>query len=260
MRVFQFACLMCCAVSACSIAEADGMFRRVPEVGEWVRFVHSMTAQLSPMIVDKEVLESPASEAITGTLTLKCVGEEQIADSRHLWIEFRWTTNAEGISEQWVVGKVLVPETQIVEGDLMQHVVRGWSQSDGGDVAEFNPATDEDGEDPVGFVAYMAFPNAHETIGGRQPRRLTINNEEVIANRSMAGDAAPREFKDWSVESDHVRCWLSPDHGFGVAAIEREYVFENAGSEEDVYRVEYRVTMELTETGEDAESDLPEHN
>lgn len=260
MRAFQFACLLCCAVGACSIVEAGGMFRRVPEVGEWVRFEHSMTAQLSPMVFDKEVIESPASEAITGTLTLKCVGEEQIEDSRHLWIEFRWTSDAEGISEQWVVGKVLVPETQIVEGDLMNHVVRGWSQSEGEDVAEFNPSTDEDGKGPGAFVAYMAFPNAHETIGGRQPKRLTINNEEVIVNRSMAGDVAPREFEDWSVEGDHVRCWLSPDHGFGVAAIEREYLFENAGSEEDVYRVEYEVTMSLVATGEDAESEFPEHN
>jgi hypothetical protein len=259
MRSLCLTLILCGSLGLVARCEAGGLFRRVPAVGEWARFDHTMTAQAGPEIIEKDVVENPVSEPIDSELIVKCVGEEQIEGVDHLWIELRWTTFVEGEPQPWVVIKVLAPAAEIVEGNFMEHVVRGWWQSAESPAAAFNPSGDVQGDDTVEYIAYMAFPHIAETTGSRHPRVLLVNNEETLLERSVSGEIADREFDDWRSIRDTARLWLSPDHAFGVAAVERTFLFENAGSEEDALRVEYNVTMQLVETGNGAVSDLPDN-
>lgn len=135
MRAVQFVCVLCCAISWCSLADAGGFFRRVPEVGEWARY---------EMTVDSSFGKSDESLVThTGAMVVKCVGEETIDEQRHLWIEFSCEMKVAADHEFREITKTLVHEDELLTDTLAAVDIRGWQSCNKSDPDELTFSSED---------------------------------------------------------------------------------------------------------------------
>jgi hypothetical protein len=243
-----------------NISEAGGFFRRVPEVGEWARYDLVMVVLVT---YPDENSPAPNFPEFTGTLTLKCVGEETINDVRHLWIESRlefWSSDDIESDGSWMILKLLVPADHVTDRDLAPHVVRGWTHFISAEgVSEWNPSIPNLQEDPLHLVMLLSFPVGEEEVSREQNKTLTIDGEEVPLTRIETSPLAERDFEDSHAHfSGEATWWPSDDHAFGIAAAEQLWNMDT--QEPFAVLAEWGMQMDLVETGTDAVSDLPQNN
>ncbi len=252
MEVVRHVVLCCiCMVSFAPKCEADGFFRRLPEVGEWARYEFVMEVDATA----QEELDLHQGE-FAGSLTLKCVGDEMIDEVEHLWLEARIDlTDVEG-ADGWVTVKLLVPADQVVDGKINANIVRGWCVAAFEEPRPLILSDDDFIREPSALNMMNAFPDSHISAGRRAVRTLTVDGEEIPLAHCETGDLPQRDFLD-TVLVGEATWWPSADHAFGIAAAELEWSSASTDLKEP-YRFTSR--MSLVEYGVDAESDLPEHN
>lgn len=252
MRSITWLLLVALTICSSTTCDAGGFFRRVPEVGEWARYERPWQSTFSSTAAGT-VESSGQSE-----LTLKCVGEVETNGARHLWIEARLDLN----NESWAVAKLLVPEDEIVEGDLLDHAVAIWVASENYEPYKAPVDWESLQRDPCVNILVIMFPWTPETAPLEQERSVTIEDEDVLLTSAEAGDIARRIVDDEVGENEtltgSVTWWPSADHAFGIAAADMRWRLHAQGDEKA--RIESRFQMNLVETGMDAISELPDHN
>jgi hypothetical protein len=249
MRTLLLALIAGFGFLGAATCEADGFFRRIPEVGEWARYELTMESRISEKPENLEVPE------IVGSLTLKCVGEESIDDMRHLWLEARMDYDYYSGTSHSTLFKLLVPAEQIVDGDLKQAAVRAWCRESEAEPRALVVAGDAFLQEHAAIAVLNAFPASHSTAGRRQRKTMTIDGEEVQLAAYESGDLHPYELEVARIEGEAM-WWPSADHAFGIAAAELRWRV-TAPEEQQQMSIS---RMELAETGTGAESDLPDNN
>jgi hypothetical protein len=255
MRLAICACLAASAF-ATSTCHADGFFRRVPQVGEWALYDVVMEYSANDKLGDES--PKPDDLSVTGSLALKCVGEEAIDGTPHLWIEIRFEMAEPGGSEHWMIVKALIPSDQLTEENVAEHIVRGWSERDDEDVYEIDLSAANFDDDASYFGRMLAFPEYDQSVGRRESRTLVVNGEEVQVAHSESGPLREQPIADEGQISGEATWWPSEPHAFGVAAAELRWIFQESG--QFASQMEVTIRMDLVETGIDAVSDLPDHN
>jgi hypothetical protein len=112
-----------CSLMSATMTFADGFFRRLPEVGE------SATYETVLLVTfDSEGDDSMDIPEFMGTLTLQCVGKTTIDEADHYWIEvlLALESQTQPIEMTW---KLLVAESDLVDGDPIANFSRGWQSS-----------------------------------------------------------------------------------------------------------------------------------
>lgn len=254
MRRFSLTLTVAFTLLAAADAHADGFFRRVPVVGEWASYDLQMTYSDNMKLGEDE--PKPDDQAVTGTLTLKCVGEETIEEVPHLWLEVRFDIVEPDGKEPWMVVKVLVPTEEVVGENLSDHIVRGWSARDDAEAYEIDLDANGFDEDPSMFARMLVFPAYDGSVGRRESRILTIDGEEVQLNHNESGTLLVLDTSEGQI-SGEATWWPSESHAFGIAAAELRW---DMNAEPIAIQIEMTMQMDLMETGTDAVSDLPDHN
>lgn len=251
MRIATLLMALGVSILSCIDSHAGGFFRRVPAVGEWARYEDTMFLT--------RFVGKPSEHTIefTGTLLLKCVGEEVINNERHLWIEWRRHTkgvDSDGDGHWWVV-KVLVPEEGLRENMLSAESVRGWRWT-------------EDGVEPLHFTSVSStepyWPEVTSCLGPDSPattarmdeRTIVVNEDEVHLTYA---ETAPQPSRDIGngVLSGEVTWWPDEDLAFGIASVEGTFEIDH---DEDTLDIRGHATSNLVATGADAVSELPDRN
>jgi hypothetical protein len=241
-----------CASVPC---EAGGFFRRSPEVGEWARYEIEMLMVIE--FKDETVAGYDPIE-FSGSLTLKCVGEATIEQTRCVWLESKLDVRNPLGNERWAVHKILVPVDQVAGDELIDHIVRGWRNHNfADDVSELVMDGREFQEDPWEYLLILSFSGAGDLVESQQQKSLTINNETVELTQCETGSLEEHQYDDARV-SGEATWWPSADHPFGIAAAEQLWSANINQPFEAV--IELAVDMDLKETGTEAVSDLPDHN
>ncbi len=234
-----------------TVGEAGGLFRRVPEVGEWAKFDWSLK---------REAFTSGSPDGtheLNGTYTIKCVGEEMVEGRRHLWIEIRHEILLEERDPFWSIHKARVPEDMLVDGEFSLDGMRGWrlASHPGGEPVEFSaPASDTD--DVLRTMTYVLAGRGEPADSEPGERTIEVEGQEHVLTRFESGLLPQPENEDVTVTVEGM-WWLSEDLAFGVAAVEFTglHVFHSRHSE-----WHQEVRFNLTATGDDAISELPDHN
>lgn len=241
----------CCVVGLAATCEASGFFRRLPEVGEWARYELVMSAHIHSKAAGQGV-----APQFAGSLTLRCVGEETIDDIRHLWIEGQMDLT-EGGEEESTLLKVLVPADQLVDGEVQGHIVRGWCGENGADARALILDDDKFDQEPAAFALMHLFPDSRIAAGRRQARTVTVAGAEHELTHCELGDLPRHEIDHADMVGEAV-WWPSADHAFGIAAA--EMVWTVAMADDVNTTIIYTSQLSLSDTGRDAESELPEQN
>jgi hypothetical protein len=241
------ACCVCLTTSCES--QAGGMFRRIPEVGEWASY--EVTGQMTRYIDGKEVVE-PGSP---GMLTIKCVGEETIDGVRHLWIEAVSSHPELQRPGTPTVLKYLVAEDEVVNDIATCDFERGWFQLDGLGIQAFEREEPQFGAvwaNVLGMLPHMESP-----IAAEGSKMIAVEGKEVELRQTETG--LVHEFNDPVIRARiAIDCtmWTSEDLAFGVASVEQTV---KATLEGELFN-EMQGTFNLVATGTGAVSELPDHN
>jgi hypothetical protein len=229
--------------------DAAGFFRRLPEVGEWAAFDLSSTQE----VIDSETHGTTIE--LTGTLTVRCVGEEMVEDRRHLWIEWEIESGTSG-----KIWKVLVSENILVDREPSLDGIRGWEP-------------DFWSDEPVEFsIPYAPVEAVNSTalifLGGGESgdsdageRTIEVDGQEHVLTQFDSGPV-PKPYER-KVENERINYtseatwWLSEDLAFGVAAVELTGSIVNR---EDDTESHQEIRFDLVTTGTGAVSELPDHN
>ncbi len=251
MKAVPFACVLCCTIGWCSVSQAGGFFRRLPEVGEWARYIRSIESTFT------STLAGTVESSSDSELTLKCVGEVETSGKNHLWIEAR----LDHADESWAVVKLLVPEDQVVDGDLIDNAVVIWVASKNYEPYKAPVDWDSLQRDPCVNALLIMIPWTPDTVEQEQERMLTINNGDVQLTHVEIGDLTDRLIDDgiagMETATGTVTWWPSDEHSFGIVAADMVWRIQEQGP--DKARIESRFQLELAATGTDAVSDLPDN-
>jgi hypothetical protein len=245
-------CVTCLLASATG-SEAGGLFRRVPEVGEWAAFDWSLT---------REAFSSGSPDGtieLTGTYTVTCVGEELVEGRRHLWIEIRHEIHPEERDPFWSIHKARVPEDMLVEAEFSLDGMRGWrlASRPGGEPVEFS-APDSDTDDVLRTLTYVLLGDG-ESDSEADERPIEVDGQEHVLTRSESGRLSlPDEFQSEEVTvTVDGTWWLSEDLAFGVPAAEFTGLHVFHARQSEWHQV---MRFDLVATGGDAISELPDHH
>jgi hypothetical protein len=250
-----------------SEAQAGGLIRRVPEVGEYARFSYRVTPD--PL--------QPGKLAWDGEMTLRCVGFEEVDGRQHLWIEIEESrqtidpTNGQRRPIRSHITKLLVAEDTLLSHDC--EIARGWIRFDedephevaGGLATElasgtlFGMVREDVRRTLIGYDDEEAIEAPIEITVAGEMRELTT---AVAGTRSSTRTEQLPEYvatfkRDWA-----SIWWLEEDLAFGVAA----WGCTITGTDGILGRMEPSRTWamtqryELVEFGTGAVTGLPDHN
>ncbi len=248
--------IRCCIVASVLITaiqcEAGGFFRRVPEVGEWARY--EMNFRIKTSVGPKG---PPMTHETEGVFTLKCVGSEEIDNTRHLWIECRFDYAPPEGEAFGTIYKILIPEDQILGGELTSENTRGWTapvDSEPQPLAFSSGASDKDS---AAGTLMMLFGGSNPVAGQQAERTVVVNDVEVELDHLETGSASGHEFVDMSVNLA-ATWWPHEDLAFGIASADLVWTMTYAN--EILGDAQTDARFDLVATGTDAVSDLPDHN
>lgn len=253
MRTVTCLLVIACMFLAATSAEAGGLFRRVPEVGEWAAFDWSLRGE------DVNSRGQKATHEFDATLTVKCVGEETVDGRRYLWIECLFEApEYEGVRDRKIF-KTLVPESVLADRESTLDDVRGWAPNfvSGREPLEFSAA---DGE--VGALRTMTeilLGDGEQGDAEQVERTIEVDGQEHVLTRFESGPVPlPHEPENENItKTVEGTWWLSEDLAFGVAALEITVLQVNRERESEEHG---EIRFELIATGTGAVSDLPDHN
>lgn len=235
-------------------AHAEGMLRRLPNVGEYAVYDTVLVVTSG----GNEDLDIPE---LTGTLTLQCVGIEEIDKEPHYWLEFLLVLENHEVPMQFTT-KLLVSESQIQEGDPVENFARGWYL----DSLISEPISLEHGHmeiasDPMPLWARAVFRGAKgdaEIL--EQAQTVTFGDQTLRIATAEHGNFEPDELLDDADLPNPITgwgtWWLHDDVAFGVAATEQLWTIEVP----EIGTIDFAIQCTLKEVGNDAVSALPDHN
>ncbi len=248
MRIAICLCIVGSALVTSAVCEVGGMFRRIPEVGEWASY--EVSGQMTIYLDGKEVVEPGAQ----GMLTIKCVGEETIEDVRHLWIEVVKSCPELQRPGNPTVLKYLVAEDEVMSGIASCDFERGWFQLDGLGIEAFEREEPQFG--PVWMNVLGMLPHVESPVAADDSKTITVGGKDVDLTQTESGQIADMH----QGASDHFTgdCtfWPGDDLAFGVASVDQTWKISYEGE----VRMEMQGTLNLVATGIDAVSELPDHN
>ncbi len=100
-----------------STASADGLLRRLPADGSWVRYQWTFT-------------RTEGAPQLAGTITISSVGTTTVADEKCRWLELKLIYDEQQSKHLWLM-KLLIPEKHFKHGDdFMKQSVRMWFKVD----------------------------------------------------------------------------------------------------------------------------------
>lgn len=240
-----------------SIAQADGLFRRLPQPGEYAVYKTLL------FVTSEEGEAFDRIPEIEGKLTLKCVGVEDIDGERHSWIEINTDYgDSSTLSSAAFTVKVLVADAEFLTGDPVENFVRGWYAAP--ESMEPTALTQEHvhsttDQMPLWLRAsFRGIEGDSETLDQSQTVEfggcsLTIATAE---HGNFAGDVLEDDSNGRMPISGWGTWWLHEDAAFGVAAMEQLWSLEF----EPVGTLDFAVQCTLTEFGADAVTQFPDHN
>jgi hypothetical protein len=224
----------------------------VPEVGEWARY------EITQHFIPDPGKRPESFEVIPGSLRVQCVGEETIEDQRHLWIELRWDMQPAEKFEATFISKVLVPEDELLLGELSAEDIRGWQQEDKSTPRELTFSADDLIEDSGGNMVRFLNAGALASTGQMSTRTITVNQEEFELTYAEHSLLPVLEYES-NIMSGEITIWPADDLAFGVASMDfaslQTYVADSMPTE-----TLNETRFDLVETGTGAVSDLPDHN
>ena len=236
---------------------AESLFQRLPEPGAWCRYDMIMLSQPKelPMALPEQ----------TGRLTVSALDVVEHEGQPHQWIEIEFvidvpdgTGNAETLS-QTLIYKFLVQRDQLEEdGEPLEQIARGWKQMMEAepveaDVANFGPA------EPDALIVRFVFGDPLEdrspvTI----PKRLSLDEEELVSEQGFSGRMPATEVADGLEMEGEITMWTHDSAAFGVLAADFVYDAKISTTPEQTLEMQMAVQLELAETGDGAESKLPD--
>ncbi len=233
--------------------DAGGMFRRMPTVGENAIYE-------TVLVVTSEDIEGFDVPEMAGTLTLQCVGVEEIEETKLFWLEVVLEVESQQAPLQFTI-KLLLSESQIIEGDPVSDFARGWyHDSQLGEPIALEPAHMDIASDPMPLWVRTVFRGVHgesETLG--QSQTIEIGDHPLQIATAEHGDFEPDELLDDTDLPNPLTgwgtWWLHEDAAFGVAATEQLWSIEVP----DVGTFDFAIQCMLKEVGSGAVSALPEH-
>lgn len=251
----MFACTLVLAGSA-ELAHADGLFRRVPEPGEWCRYG-------AVLLVSFEGIETAQPEQ-TGTFTIRALDVVEHAGRPHQWVELELminppVVNGQTLEGETVVYKYLVQRDQLTaEGDPAAHIVKAWKR-----LREAKPAAADwknaGPEEPGALLLRMGFGGAlAETKPVATPKTLKVGEKEISTDKGTTGKLAAFKASDGIEFSGELSFWRDARTAFGVLAA--EYLFQVRPLDEKVPLPagEFAIQLDWQESGKGAVSKLPE--
>ncbi len=249
---------LACGLVTPSTASADGFFRRLPDVGESATFEAVLLVTFTA-----EGMEAVDTPECMGTLTLQCVGKTTLDEIDHFWIEvlLALDSQTQPIEMTW---KLLVPASELVDGDPIATFVRGWQASSVGiqpvEIVELTPEILNDTTTPTPVFLRAVFRGPEEeTETLDQGQTVVLEGIEFRIDAAEHGHFATDELKS---RTDTVSpltgwgtWWLHDDAAFGVAKAEQHWTF----SDTPPVNISFALQYTLKETGNNAVSALPDH-
>ncbi|MCY2968736.1 MAG: hypothetical protein NT069_34775 [Planctomycetota bacterium] len=234
MRMFSFVAtiLLFCA----TVTRGDGILYRLPADGASVQY--DMVVKLRPpgTTVDIE---------IKGSVRLSSVGVETVADEKCRWIEFRTEILREG-QNRTILTKALIPEKHLGQGkNPIDHVVRAWYKAVDTEVIS---VTDIKSAQASILQTLLAGPDPNAV----KLDPITIENAK-LGKLECAGERATRDLEFGDTKSKVTfENRLSDKVPFGVLKSVVKFQNDQGGTP-----IEGEVTLDLTDVGETALTELP---
>ncbi len=244
-----------CSLMIATTTSADGFFRRLPAVGE------SATYETVLLVT----FHSEGNDAVdipefAGTLTLQCVEKTTIDEADYYWIEvlLAFESQTQPIEMTW---KLLVAESDLVDGDPIANFSRGWQSSS----VESEPVEltaemlkDSAAPTPLFLRAVFCGPDGEPEMLD-QAQTVVLEGNEVRIDAAEHGDFAPDELTSSTDTVEPLTgwgtWWLHDDAAFGVAQAEQLWTFSDTSAGNISFALQYT----LKETGSNAVSTLPDH-
>lgn len=202
MRLLSIATCVAALFSTVGSAHAEGLIRQVAEEdGLWVEYF------LTVRVVDRPETET------TGSLKVSSVRSTSIDGTRHRWIELKLTIHQEnGDQRSWF--KLLLPESQITDGEPLKHVAKGWLKRDGGgEPVPFSELRDLE----RGLLQVFLPGSLAEFSEVEKPRRVDYQRGRLECPSAIEGR---EEVKADSIQADaEFTVWPHEEVPFGTAAM-----------------------------------------
>jgi hypothetical protein len=249
------ACTLVLAGSA-ELAQAEGLFRRIPEPGEWCRYG-------TVLLVSLEGFDTAQPE-LTGTFAIRALDVIEHEGQPHQWVELEMVVNPPVVNGETVEGdtiiyKYLVRRDQLTaEGDPAGHIVRAWKK-----VREAKPSVADwknaGPDEPGALLLRMAFGGSlAEAKPVTSRKSLTVGEREISSDKGTTGKLTPFKAPDGVEFSGELSFWQDEKTAFGVLAA--EYLFQVRPLNEKVPLPpgEFAIQLDWQESGQGAVSKLPE--
>ena len=221
-------------------AQADGLLYQLPKDGSWVAFDFEENAERMNTKINRK-----------GTLYVSSTGQTTEGDEVCRWIEIKREDERNGVVEPTVITKVLIPEKYLKKGENpLEHLVRGWVKFGDRDPIEL---------DQSNFYG----PRLRYWLAG-PPEDVEKLNKKVVESKlgkleceGLTGSTVFTWGRQDELETQltlHVR--LHKKALFGVVSTRMD-------TETTVNGQPFRnstITLKLSDFGEDADSQLPDHN
>ena len=217
---------------ASGTARADGLLYQLPKDGAWVVFDWQGNLEFGGKKFNSK-----------GSLTMSSVGRTMEGDDECRWIEFKRE------APYTPIYKVLIPEKYLRKGENpFDHMVRAWFKAGDRDVRELDEST--------------AGPYLSVWLGGPLDDAEKLDKKVVdskLSKLECEGLTGYTEYKSadgrMEIQSTH-HIWLHKKALFGVvsARIKSETTLNGQPY------LNWTATLKLSDFGEGAESELPNHN
>lgn len=238
--------LLASAVSVFSFAswaKADGLLYQLPEDGRWVRFHVNMTMEHGDAEPGK----------MTGSLTMRSVGQETVEGDKCRWIEFELIPDkAEGDPQApphgppHIIMKVLLPEANLQKGkEPLERLVKGWIKEGDDEPRELK---DPNSEHTGPLPAFLSGPLKDV----KELDKKTIDTK--LGKLECDGITANNVYKQGEATTTvQFETRLHDKAPFGVVTSKMQYDSKHGDNEE-----KGTLALNLDDIGQDAKSSLPD--
>ena len=252
MRAFRILTAVTLLSLASETGQAGGLLYHLPKDGTWVAFDYQENAERLGRRFNYK-----------GTLYMSSVGRTTQGDDECRWIEFRFegTRSMDGVSSSerhMYIYKLLIPEKYLnPEGKIAKNVVKCWYKSPSGDVREIKSAAERlAGRYFLVRTFFAPFPEDAEKLEKKVIKsKLGKLACEGLTGYINYGRWRGRDGGEWEGGLNvHIRLHKKAPSGVVSARMHSEMTSNGQPMFDGTF------TFKLSDFGEGAESELPDHN